>query len=73
MKIVFFQGYDHVPLLAFFRSCLLAFCTAFWLPETAGVELPVTIREAEERDNSPTVEDVLKCRNPRVRGASVSA
>ncbi len=48
-------------MLAFSLVSLAAGLAAFLLPETAGRELPVTVAEAEEADDSPTVAECLRC------------
>ena len=64
-------GYDHVPMLAFGLSSLVAGLAAVLLPETVGVTLPVTIEDAERSDNAPSVKDCLRLRfGTRIREKS---
>ena len=48
-------------MLVFFLVSLTAGLSAILLPETAGKELPVTVVEAEEADDSPTLIGCATC------------
>ncbi len=44
---------------AFILVSFLGFLTGFFLPETAGKELPANIWQAEQNDDSPTIRGCL--------------
>ena len=54
-------GYNWVPFSLFALTSILAGMASVFLPETKGIELPATIEEAEEYDNSPTLRQVFTC------------
>ena len=57
-----YPGYEYVALLAFSLVSLCGFLSGLLLPETNGRELPVTIKDAEEQDNAPSIKDCLRCK-----------